>query len=100
CESVGESVKESHAPESHEILSAASRLRMTPLMDETKLRAWWFCRQGLDGSLKGKRPADILERAGWARSVGGAGPYLTLFARGGVTQAATDAAAARMEIAE
>ena len=52
--------------------------------DSPKLRAWWAHRQGLDGSLAGKPPAEILEVSGWARSVGGVGPYLTLFARGGV----------------
>ena len=51
-------------------------------LDE-KLRAWWSHRQGLDGRLVGARPAEVLEQTGWARSVGGVGPYLTLFARGG-----------------
>ncbi len=54
-------------------------------MDEAKLRAWWSHRQGLDGSLDGKSAAEVLERAGWARSVGGVGPYLTLFARAGIS---------------
>jgi hypothetical protein len=67
---------------------------------ETKLRAWWWSRQGLDGSLAGATPAAILERAGWARSVGGAGPYLSLFARGGTTRDDADAAAAKRDIHE
>jgi hypothetical protein len=69
-------------------------------MDESKLRAWWWHRQGLDGSLRGEAPAAVLERAGWARSVGGAGPYLTLFARAGTGREEADAAAARLEIHE
>lgn len=50
-------------------------------MDWNKLRAWWFTRQGLDGSLEGKSSTKVLSRAGWARSVGGSNPYLTLFSR-------------------
>lgn len=69
-------------------------------MDEGKLRAWWFQRQGLDGSLRGKTPAEILQQAGWARSVGGSGPYLTLFARGGIRRAAADDAVAGLQICE
>ena len=45
-------------------------------------------------------PAQVLERAGWARSVGGVGPYLTLFARARTTRQAADEAAARLEIHE
>jgi hypothetical protein len=69
-------------------------------MDQSKLRAWWAHRQGLDGSLAGSPAAAILERAGWARSVGGCGPYLTLFARAGLDRVAVDAAVARLEIHE
>ncbi|MGH9870287.1 MAG: DNA glycosylase AlkZ-like family protein [Candidatus Polarisedimenticolia bacterium] len=69
-------------------------------MDAQKLRAWWWHRQGLDGSLQGKGPGAILERSGWARSVAGVGPYLTLFARGGVTREAADAAVTKMSIYE
>jgi hypothetical protein len=69
-------------------------------MSTPKLRAWWFHRQGLDGSLRGAKPADVLERAGWARSVGGVNPYLTLFARGRTSRAAADAAATALQIQE
>ena len=69
-------------------------------MSTPKLRAWWFHRQGLDGSLRDATPAQVLERAGWARSVGGVGPYLTLFARARTTRQAADEAAARLEIHE
>lgn len=64
------------------------------------LRSWWWHRQGLDGSLRGKRPAEVLERSGWARSVGGVGPYLSLFARAGTSREAADAAVAQLEIHE
>jgi len=69
-------------------------------MSTPKLRAWWFHRQGLDGSLRNATPAQVLERAGWARSVGGVGPYLTLFARARTTREAADKAAAKLEIHE
>ena len=65
-----------------------------------KLRAWWWHRQGLDGSLRGASPAEVLRRSGWARSVGGVGPYLTLHARAGTSRAAADEAVARLEIHE
>ncbi len=69
-------------------------------MDDHKLRAWWFERQGLDGSLRGASPQSVLQRSGWSRSVGGVGPYLTLFSRAGLDRAAIDAAVARLEIHE
>jgi hypothetical protein len=69
-------------------------------MNESKLRAWWWERQGLDGSLRGASPAAVLERSGWARSVGGVGPYLTLFARAGTSREEADAAVAALEIHE
>ena len=69
-------------------------------MDDLKLRAWWFHRQGLDGSLQGSSPEEILARAGWARSVGGSGPYLAFFARSGLAREAVDNAVARLEIHE
>jgi hypothetical protein len=69
-------------------------------MNSDVLRAWRWHRQGLDGSLRGAAPADILSRTGWARSVGGAGPYLGLFARGRCGRAAIDEAVARLDIHE
>jgi hypothetical protein len=69
-------------------------------MNEAKLRAWWWHRQGLDGSLRGASPAAVLERSGWARSVGGVGPYLSLFARAGTWREAADAAVAARDIHE
>ena len=69
-------------------------------MDDTKLRAWWFHRQGLDGSMTGFEPADVLGLAGWARSVAGSGPYLTMFARAGLSRETVDRAVADLEIHE
>jgi hypothetical protein len=69
-------------------------------MDAAVLRAWWWQRQSLDGSLEGASPAEVLARAGWARSVGGVTPYLTIFARAGAGRAAVDAALAEVEIHE
>ena len=69
-------------------------------MNSSKLRAWWSHRQGLDGSMRGKSPAQILERCGWSRSVGGAGPYLTLFSRGGTSREQAEKAVAALEIHE
>ncbi|RAX48828.1 hypothetical protein DQ353_12925 [Arthrobacter sp. AQ5-05] len=64
------------------------------------LRAWSWHRQGLDGSLAAKGAAEILDRVGWARSIGGANIYLTLFSRAGMPRADVDAAAAAREIHE
>jgi hypothetical protein len=50
--------------------------------------------------LRGAKPSEVLERAGWSRSVGGAGPYLTLFARARTTREDADAAAATLQIHE
>jgi hypothetical protein len=65
-----------------------------------KLRAWLWHKQGLDGSLAGQGAAEVLTRAGWARSIGGAAPYLTLFARAGLRRTEIDAALANVEIHE
>ncbi len=71
---------------------------MTALRD--KLRAWWSHQQGLDGRFDGKSAADVLAQTGWARSVGGMGPYLTLFARAGTSREAADRAVEKLEIHE
>src|ERR1700724_3633421 len=72
----------------------------TLLMDQSKIRAWYAHRQGLDGSLEGKSAAEVLGRTGWARSVGGTGPYLTLFSRAGLSREKVDASVAKLEIYE
>ncbi len=69
-------------------------------MDIDSLRAWWWHRQGLDGSLAGATPAAVLARSGWARSVGGANPYLTLFARAGTSRQVVDNAVNALDIYE
>ena len=69
-------------------------------MDQSKIRAWYAHRQGLDGSLDRKSAAEVLGRTGWARSVGGTGPYLTLFSRAGLSREEVDAAVAKLEIHE
>src|SRR3954471_7714948 len=74
--------------------------RVGGAMDDSRIRAWWSHRQGLDGSLAGKSPAEILERSGWARSVGGVSPYLTLFSRARISREATDKAIAQTQIHE
>ncbi|WP_020501903.1 DNA glycosylase AlkZ-like family protein [Sciscionella marina] len=66
----------------------------------TLLRAWWWARQGLDGSLSCTAPEEVLASTGWARSVGGSNPYLTLHARSGCSRPVADAALARLAIHE
>jgi hypothetical protein len=68
-------------------------------LDE-KLRAWWSNRQALDGRLAGAPSCHVLEQTGWARSVGGVGPYLTLFGRAGASREDADTAARKLEIYE
>jgi hypothetical protein len=69
-------------------------------MDPAKLRAWWFHRQGLDGSLKSGEIAESLARYGWARSVGGTSPYLGLFTRVRASRHVVDDLVAKAEILE
>ena len=57
-------------------------------------------RQGLDGGLANARAAQVLESAGWMRSVGGAAPYLGLFARAGLSRDQIDRDAAAPHIHE
>lgn len=70
-------------------------------MDERKrLAAFLAQRQGLCGApLKGG-PAAVLERAGWARTVGGANPYVTVFSRAGLGRAEVDRALADRMVEE
>lgn len=69
-------------------------------MTPSKLRAFWAARQGLLECDPDLSPETVLERTGWARSIGGVGPYLTLFTRAGLTRPAADRAAARLDIHE
>lgn len=50
--------------------------------------------------MAGADPAAVLARTGWARSVGGANPYLTLFARAGTSRGEADRAVAELKIHE
>jgi hypothetical protein len=50
--------------------------------------------------LEGKSAAEVLGRTGWARSVGGTGPYLTLFSRAGLSREEVEASVAKLEIHE
>jgi winged helix DNA-binding protein len=65
-----------------------------------KLRAWWSHRQGLDGQLAGKAAAEILERTGWVRGLGGVGTYLALHARAEISRESVDGAVAKLQIHE
>jgi len=69
-------------------------------MDTTHLRAWWFHKQGLDGSLNGSSSQQVLEKTGWSRSVGGSNPYQTLFARNGSSREEIDKSVSKLEIYE
>ncbi len=60
--------------------------------------AWWWHRQGLDETID--TPARVLAATGWARSVGGANPYLSLFARAGTSRADVDDAVRTLDIHE
>ncbi len=69
-------------------------------MNDSLLRAWWAHRQGLDGSSRGKSAEIVLVNTGWARSIAGIGPYLTLFSRAGTSRESADAAVAATKIHE
>jgi len=59
-------------------------------------REFRWRKQGLDGSLARLSAPDVLQRSGWIRSVGGAAPYLGLFARAGISRQQADADAAKI----
>jgi hypothetical protein len=65
-----------------------------------KLRAWWSHRQGLNAVSPSAKPSAVLARSGWARSVGGCGPYFTLFSRAAIGRETADRAQAALEIHE
>jgi hypothetical protein len=50
--------------------------------------------------MAGAAPAEVLAKTGWARSVAGCGPYLTLFSRSGTSREGVDVALERIEIHE
>jgi len=65
-----------------------------------KVRAWRAHRQGLGGDPLTASPAAVLAQSGWARSVGGCGPYFTFFSRAGISRETADRAVANLEIHE
>lgn len=77
-----------------------SAVLSTQTLTPELLRAWAWHRQGLDGSLAGKTSEEVLDHAGWARSVGGANPYLTLFARAGIRREQVDRDVVELRIHE
>ena len=68
-------------------------------MQAERLRAWWSERQGLN-SVSSLSSAENLSIRGWARSVGGCNPYLTLYARSHISRAVVDAEIAQLNIHE
>lgn len=82
------------------IRTGSSRPSRSNAIDHAHLQAWWWHRQGLDGSLSNLSHAEVLSRCGWARSVAGVGPYLTLFARNGASRQQVDQAVANQAIQE
>ncbi|MBC8065501.1 MAG: winged helix DNA-binding domain-containing protein [Chlorobia bacterium] len=69
-------------------------------MDIRRLQAWWSHKQGLTNPNPSLSSAQVLEMAGWARSVGGASPYLTLFSRAGISREQADLDLANQDIHE
>lgn len=69
-------------------------------MNLEHLRAWWFHKQGLDESIQSFSCQQVLEKTGWMRSVGGANPYVGLFARNGDSSAKIDQSCADLDIFE
>src|SRR5215218_8255958 len=69
---------------------SAATLETATALTPDLLRAWAWHRQGLDGTLEGRTSQEVFATAGWARSVGGANPYLTLFARAGIRRSQAD----------
>ncbi len=69
-------------------------------MDIATRRAWSWHKQGLDGSLAGSSAATVFANSGWARSIGGANPYLTLFSRAAIRREQTDTDMADLHIHE
>jgi hypothetical protein len=65
-----------------------------------KDRAWAWHKQGLDGSRLGQDAARVLAETGWMRSVGGANPYLGLWARAGMDREQVDKEVAALAIHE
>jgi hypothetical protein len=68
---------------------------------DAQWRGFAFHRQKLgQARMEGASAAAVLAEAGWARTVGGSGPYLALFARAGLGREAVDAELAANRICE
>ena len=65
-----------------------------------RVRAFWAARQGMAGAMRGQSAHDVLAKTGWARSVGGANPYVAIFDRAGLGRGAVDAEVAKNAISE
>ena len=65
-----------------------------------QIREFRWRRQGLDGGLANAPAGQVLESTGWMRSVGGAAPYLGLFARAGLSREQIDRDAAALRLHE
>ena len=52
------------------------------------------------GNDTGKAAAEVLERTGWVRGLGGVGTYLALHARAGLSRESVDSAVAKLQIHE
>lgn len=75
-------------------------MSVCPLSMRTKLRAWWWHRQGFVEKLHGQSCGAVADRGGWIRSVGGSTPYLTFFSRAGLSRPEVDRAVEKLEIHE
>jgi len=69
-------------------------------MDQSTLQAWYAHRQGLLGGMENLSNRQVLEFTGWSRCVGGAGPYIGLFARNRSSREQVDKDVAAHEISE
>ncbi|MFO0940862.1 MAG: crosslink repair DNA glycosylase YcaQ family protein [Pirellulales bacterium] len=85
---------------SKQVKSSPTKTAKASQVNSIKLQGWWWHRQGLDGSIGNSDAADTLARCGWARSVAGVGPYITLFARNGASRNDVDDAVAKAKIHE
>lgn len=70
------------------------------MFSEKAIRAFRMKKQGLGPSWSGLNPSKVLNTAGWARTVGSANTYLSLFARAGTHREAAEAAVKSLDIHE
>lgn len=70
------------------------------MIEVSRLRYWWSSKQGFNGELDGSGAGEVLEKTGWARSVGGVNPYFTLFSRAGIGRDEAEKAVTKLQIHE